>query len=423
MAKKNTRHTKPDIPSLSEKIEKDETTDERVITGTVTEEDEDDTGAPVITVKGYSYTAQDCINDLNEVAEAFPDKRITRDFYRQQGEVPEKAWTGHFGNFPEFLRQAGLEHTRAANKIRLQTAKHAAVDEMRKVTTMRIGLDKIYERPNGKRYKTMVAFSDLHDHECDPFYLRVLYDTLKDIQPDVVCMNGDIFDVPEFGKYSTDPREWDVVGRLNAGLDIVRNVREAAPEAQIDFIEGNHEARVVKHLVECSDAMKHLLSYVHGFDIRKLFKLDEFEVNYVANADLHTFTDAQTRKEMVKNHKFYWGCVLAHHFPQGRQYGMPGFHGHHHQHIVWSEHNMNYGSYEWHQMGGGHIREAPYCDGSKWNNGFLVVSADTENKSVCFDYCSIGDTHAVAAGKFFFREEDEYYPALRKELDARRDMR
>jgi hypothetical protein len=25
---------------------------------------------------------------------------------------------------------------------------------------------------------------------------------------------GDIFDLPEFGKYGVDPREWDVVGRI-----------------------------------------------------------------------------------------------------------------------------------------------------------------------------------------------------------------
>ena len=254
---KNEKHIKTEIPSLTDKAHRDETTDERVITGTMRESDTDDDGNPVVRVRGFSYTAQDCIADINELAGAFPDRRITRDFFRQQGSIPEAAWTGHFGNWPEFLRQAGLEHTRHANKIKNQAAKHAAVDEMRKITMQRRDLDKVYERTNSKRWKTMIAFSDLHDEECDPFYLRMLYDTLKDVQPDVICMNGDIFDCPEFGKYSTDPRDWDVVGRIKAGLKIVENVRAACPEAQIDFIEGNHEARVVKHLVECSEPMKH----------------------------------------------------------------------------------------------------------------------------------------------------------------------
>lgn len=401
----NEKHTKPAISSLTDAMAKN------------------DDGEAVVISRGQSYTAQDCIDDINSIAEEFPDRRITRDFFRQQGNCPEVAWTGHFGNFPEFLRQSGLEHTRHANKIKSLTAKHASIDVMRKTTIQRHGLDNIYSRPNNNRYKTMIAFSDLHDQECDPFYLRVLYDTLKDIQPDIVCMNGDIFDCPEFGKYSVDPREWDVVGRITSGLDIIRNIREAAPDAQIDFIEGNHEARVVKHLVECSVPMKHLLSDMHGFDIRKLFGLDRFEVNYIANADLHTFTDAQTRKEMTKNYKVYWKTLMAHHFPQGRSYGIPGFNGHHHKHEVWSMHNVTYGSYEWHQMGGGHIRTASYCDGVKWNNGFLVVTADTQHHDAVFDYCTIGDSHAVAAGKLFFREDGEYYPALQKELDDRSTMR
>lgn len=398
----NKKHVKTRIPSLATTLGKDIDS------------------ARVITVGDGDYTAEFCIEDIRTLSLEYPERRITRDFYRKNGNAPEAAWTGFFGNFPEFLRQADLEHTRYANKIRNAAARHAAVDEMRKVSETRRVLGKVYNRDdkNG-RFKTMVACSDLHDEECDPFYLRVLCETIKDVNPDVVCLDGDIFDVPEFGKYGVDPREWDVVGRMNAGLGIIKQVREAAPEAQIDFIEGNHEARVIRHLLECSPAIKHLLSGLHNFDLTKLFKLDEYEVNYVANADLFTFTDAQTRKEMTKNHKAYWGCVLAHHFPHGKDIGMPGFNGHHHRHIVWSEHNAHYGSYEWHQMGAGHVRDAPYCDGTKWNNGFLVVMADTHTRDVVFDYCSVGATFALSAGKMYAREPEEFYPALTKELDTR----
>lgn len=398
----NTKHVKTEIPSLTETLGKDVN------------------NTNVVTAKGRDYTAQFCIDDINVLASGYPDRRITRDFYRKNGNAPEAAWTGHFGNFPEFLRQSGLEHTRNANKIRNAAARHAAVDDLRVLSAKRSQLSDTYSRDDkASRFKTMVACSDLHDEECDPFYLRVLCETIKDVNPDVVCLDGDIFDVPEFGKYGVDPREWDVVGRMEAGLDIIRQIREAAPEAQIDFIEGNHEARVIRHLLECSPAIKHMLSGLHDFDLTKLFRLDEYEVNYVANADLFTFTDAQTRREMTKNHKIYWGCLLAHHFPHGRDIGVPGFNGHHHRHIVWSEHNAHFGSYEWHQMGAGHVRDAPYCDGTKWNNGFLVAMADTQTRDVQFDYCSVGSTFALSAGKMYARQTEEFYPALTKELDAR----
>jgi hypothetical protein len=82
----------------------------------------------------------------------------------------------------------------------------------------------------------------MHDKNIDKFYLDVLLDTLKRVQPDVIVLAGDIFDCPEFGKYNVDPRDWDVVGRIKfAHENILAPMREICPTAQIDFIEGNHE--------------------------------------------------------------------------------------------------------------------------------------------------------------------------------------
>jgi hypothetical protein len=85
---------------------------------------------------------------------------------------------------------------------------------------------------------------------------------------------------------------------------------------------------------------------------------------------------------------------------------MPGWNGHHHKHIVWTQHNPKYGTYEWHQLGGGHMRKAHYCDGQKWSNGFLIATCNKENGSSNFDYVQ---THefAISAGKVYERNEDE----------------
>lgn len=375
--------------------------------------------ANVIKVSDISYSRAEAIEDLRGLGESFPERRITRDFYRHHANIPETAWTALFGTFAEFVRAAGMELSRYENKIRLRTAQHASNDHIREVNEERKTYGELYQRDKKNRFKTMIACSDLHDVECDPFYLRVLTETIKTVDPNIVCIDGDLFDLAEFGKYSNDPREWDTVGRIKAGLGIISDIREAAPDAQIDLIEGNHEARLVKHLVENSGALTALLSDLHEFDLRKLLGLDTYEVNYIANADICTFTDAQLKKEMVKNYKVYWNTVLAHHFPHGKQMALPGFNGHHHQHTVQTLHNTKMGSYEWHQMGGGHVREASYCDGSKWNNGFLIVNVDTFTESVVFDYVSVGSTFAIAGGTWFYRNDDEYYPALTKELQFR----
>ena len=369
-----------------------------------------------VSIKDNTYTSDQLIAEVKALAEAFPDRRITRDFFRGNSEIPERAWTALFGNFPELLRQADLNYSRYENKMALATSRHASVDHLRELSEDRKNYGETYDRPNKKRFKTIVACSDLHDIECDPFYTRMVCEAISLTEADVVCVAGDLFDCPEFGKYSVDPREWNPVERVRAGVDILRRFREAGPKAQIDLIEGNHEARILKHLVECSPATQAMLSDYHEFDVRKFLKLDELEVNYHALCDLFAFTDHQLKKEVKKNYKVYWKSVLAHHFPEGKNMGMPGFNGHHHKHITWSLHNMNYGSYEWHQLGAGHIRQAPYCDGSKWNNGFMIVNVDTRYGYVDFDYVTVGATFARIGGKFFDRQANEMYDGLTEEM-------
>lgn len=367
-----------------------------------------------------TYTKEQVLDDIQYIAAEREGKRVTRDWYRNHTEIPEAVWTHFFGSFPELLRQASLNPSRYQNKVLNQIARHADVDMLRKLDGERKQYAALYPRDNSNRWKTMVACSDLHDHEIDPFYRRVLTETVRIVQPDVVCLDGDIFDCPEFGKYTVDPREWDVVGRLQFGLGIIKDLREAAPNAQMDLIEGNHEARILKHLSESSPAILAVLADMHGMDVRKLFKLDELEVNYVASGDLFAFTDAQLRKETLKNYKVYWESLIAHHFPHGKNMTMPGFNGHHHKHMVYSFYNPQFGSYEWHQMGAGHVRQAPYCDGAKWNNGFLIVHVDTLYKHTMFDYVDVGPTMASAAGNFYYRREDEMYADLKRELAFRR---
>lgn len=385
----NIKHQKPGIPSLSGGC----------------------SGVDSVKVGDVTYTREEAISDLRALAESFPERRITRDFYRRHANIAETAWTGIFGTFAEFVRAAGMEISRYENKIRLKTAQHASLDHIRELSEERKNYGNLYLRKNKKRFKTMVACSDLHDIQCDEFYLRVLIDTIKTVQPEVICIAGDLFDLPEFSKFNVDPRDWDTVGRIKAGLKIIERMREVAPIAQIDLIEGNHEHRLLKHLSENSMAITSLLHDLHGFDVRKLLKLDELEVNYIANSDLCTFTDFQAKKESHKNYKIYWNSVLAHHFPHGRNKGLPGFNGHHHSHIVWSDNYVNR-SHEWHQMGAGHKREASYCDGSIWSNGFLITNVDTYTRNVCFDYTDVGTTFSVSGGTWYYRNDDEYYPEL-----------
>jgi UDP-2,3-diacylglucosamine pyrophosphatase LpxH len=80
-------------------------------------------------------------------------------------------------------------------------------------------------------------------------------------------LNGDIFDLPEFSKYTQDPRHFAPVERIKWVHQFLNDLREAAPDAQIDFVEGNHEFRLLRHLSEATPALMTVLADLHGMTI------------------------------------------------------------------------------------------------------------------------------------------------------------
>jgi predicted MPP superfamily phosphohydrolase len=353
------------------------------------------------------WTADDCLDELRRISEIDVEQIVTRNYFRNHSKISEATWNRYFGTFEEFKRQAGVKLSRQQHAHERNIAKHASVDHYRQVSIERQDYADKYIRENSNRFKTILTCSDLHDIEIDPFYLRVLIDTARRVQPDVICFVGDVFDLAEFGKYLVDPREWDVVGRIKFVHEkIFAPLREACPDSQFDLIEGNHEARMIRQLADATPALRSVLADLHGFTASKLLGLNDFDINYIAKADLAAWTKREQEKELANNYKIYWETVVCHHFPHARNMGLAGVNGHHHKHQVWSAFNPIYGPYEWHQLGSGHRRSASYCEGERWNNGFALINVDTKKRSTNFDYVTVTD-FAISGGKWYHRNKDE----------------
>lgn len=357
------------------------------------------------TNKITSATKAQCVEALRTIAEADPEKIITRNYFRNNSNLAESAWSKHFGTFHEFKSQANITLSRHAKAIERAVAKHASVDTYRAMNDEKRNWGDKYLKPKGNRFQTILVGSDVHDIECDPFWRYLFIETAKRVQPETVVLNGDIFDLCEFGKYDVDPREWDVVGKIKWVHKFLEDLRNAVPNTEIIFIEGNHEHRLLRHLSEATPAMKAILSDLHGFTVPKLLGLDKYEVNYIAPADLAVFTKGDAKAEIRRNFHIMHGCLLAHHFPEGAKMGMSGWNGHHHSYEAQSFWNPTFGSYSWAQLGSGHKREASYCNGEKWNNGFLLVHVDTESKKSQFEYINTTHEHVVIGGKWYERKD------------------
>lgn len=352
-----------------------------------------------------SATKEQCVAELRKIAEANPEKVITRNFFRVNSPLAESAWNKHFGTFEEFKRQANITLSRHAHKLERDVAKHASVDILRKMTDEKRNFADKYNKPHNGKYETILVASDVHDIECDPFWRSLFMETVGRAKPERIVLNGDMLDLPEFSKYTVDPREWDVIGRIKWLHQFIEDLRELAPDAQIDYIEGNHESRLLRHLSEATPAMKAILSDLHGFTVSKLLGLDKYEVNYVASADLATFTKADHEAELRRNFLIIHDFLVAHHFPEGDKFGLPGWNGHHHSHKVTTNYSPIHGSFEWHQLGSGHKREASYCNGEKWGNGFLMVHANVLAKRAQFEYIDTTSDFCVIGGKWYERNK------------------
>lgn len=353
-------------------------------------------------------TREEIVAEILRVVEQDTTKVITRNHFRNESRYAESAFLTHFGTFEEAKRQAGVTLSRHAHRLGLHIAKHASVDNLRAMNVEKGAFEGKYLRPSSKRWQSTLVASDMHGLHCDPFYLRVLLDTAHRLQPEKIVLNGDIIDMAEFSKHTQDPRQFKVVEEIRWLHKMLADLRVVCPNAEISYPAGNHENRMLRHVAEQTPAMMVVLSDLHGFTVSKLLGLDRFEVNYIDRGDLSAWSERDIKAQLRKNYvTLYDKSLLFGHFPEMRNMGIPGANGHHHKHEIWPFYSPIYGSAEWHQTGCGHSREASYCAGERWAQGFLICHTDTHTKRTQFDYVDVSHSAAMVGGKFYERGDLE----------------
>ena len=353
------------------------------------------------------WTAEDCVAHLRDLASQHPDAFLSRNWFRVNSDISEATWNRYFGTFLEFKRQARLQLSRHAHRLELNVARHASVDPQRDMNVEKSGWEGAFARDRSTRFQSVLVATDQHDLNCDPFYRRVLVDTARRLQPEKIVFPGDLFDLPEFSKHTKDPRSFELLARVNWVHEFLKDMREAAPEAEMTLVEGNHEFRLLRHLAEESPAMMVVLADLHGFTVSKLLGLEKFDVNFVARADLTAWNEVSIKAQLRKNYLIQHRCLLFGHYPDMRNMGYPGASGHHHRHLLWSSYSPTFGPMEWHQVGCGHRREASYMAGETFANGFLICHVDTLSLRTQFEYVDVSHTRACVGGKFYERAGDE----------------
>lgn len=353
---------------------------------------------------------QDMIDILQKYCDDNPDKTLSRDAFRKAH--PDVDYASIFGTWTAFVRAANLTTSREHEKILRQIAVSKEQEKFERINKEKLSFeDKFVKHPNAKVIRTLVI-SDVHDLLHDAFTVRCFIDSVKKTDPHYIILNGDIFDFPELSKHFVHPNDFMMLERVKwVHEKFLEPIRNAAPDAQITLLEGNHEFRLFKYLTTQPQAMV-LLEGLHGMSISDLLCLNRYEINLLAKADLRANTEADENREIAKN---YWTLktngysVLAfQHLKAGPMHQrLPGANGHHHKHMVTSKFFPNIGSGEWHQLGCAHKRDASYTEGEQWSNGFLFCETDRDSGYTSMSYADTSGVIARVLGTPYRRKQSE----------------
>lgn len=354
-------------------------------------------------------TKQDVIDNLRGLQAAEPNKFISRNFYRIHGEYSEKTWSRYFGTMEEFRSEAGLQLHRSGRQLEKHIAKHAALDESRKYYRLEIEpwVEKYAKKfsPNG--LKKVIVASDFHDVEVDLFALGVFLETCRVEKPDLIVLNGDIFDMYEFSRFDRDPRKINLRKRMEFVRDhIFAPLRRICPNTQIDFIIGNHEHRIIKHLAAASPDMAALMD-LHGISLSFLLGLDAFQINLVSKGNTTAFQAKEIRSEMSKNWKMYWKCLVCNHTGP-EQFGVTTISGHIHKPKLTTVVYAKEGPVSNVVTGCMCKTDADYTiKKTNWQLGFAIAYIDPIGERCQVNNILFQDEFVNVNGRFYFRDMED----------------
>lgn len=115
-------------------------------------------------------------------------------------------------------------------------------------------------KPSSRRWSTCVVLPDIQfgfrqfGHELDPFHderaLRVAVEIVSELRPDKIVLLGDNLDLPEHSRFEQEPAfARTTQAALDACHKFLASLRALVPDAEIVWLEGNHELRLARSII------------------------------------------------------------------------------------------------------------------------------------------------------------------------------
>lgn len=259
----------------------------------------------------YNEKQKQLIAEVKRLAGESPSGTCTRNYFRNNSDYTEHVVKREFGNFTELLRSASMRPGRLDasynNRRALLQTEAVYSDYFKKCVEP--WTSEIQEVDANK--VTMIIASDFHGEHASTFALEVFLDVVRTRQPEHVVFNGDLVNFEPVGRWSKNPnRLLDLQSEIDFSVEeILEKTREAAPDAIIDFITGNHEMWLQRYLAEQAPGLASLRCLSFG----ELFNLDELNIGLVHGGDLLAPSNADKKSLMSNAYKVYYDTFVVTH--------------------------------------------------------------------------------------------------------------
>ncbi len=127
------------------------------------------------------------------------------------------------------------------------------------------------------KIETTVFIPDVHCPHADKHALYLVLCAIASIKPQRVVLLGDVLDFGSVSRFDQDPRFAEhLADELEEGKHFLDDLRQVSGNAEIHYLEGNHEHRLVKHLIRndkemmfLRDGDEEVISVPHLLDLKK----------------------------------------------------------------------------------------------------------------------------------------------------------
>lgn len=172
-----------------------------------------------------------------------------------------------------------------------------------------------------------------HDVDCHNLFLEFL-DRYK---PSEVVLAGDTIDLPDLSRHPSNP-EWHVPAQecIDVGYRLLRDMVEAAPNADFHKLLGNHDDRIRLLLIAKAAKLYGLTPAVtpeepvqdHAMSVRRLLHLDALGINLIQPNGNYTHAQHWIAPKLAVRHGWLTGAGTAEKSLKNIDYSMIVFHTH-----------------------------------------------------------------------------------------------